>query len=129
MIQTYRKLLDLLAPRERRQFYLLLVMIVGMGILQMLTVASILPLMFVLQNPAVIETNALLSEVYSALGFTSHQSFMLALAFGVAAAVPDRDPLVHGLGLVALIALAPIISVMLLGLIVRLKSAPSEVDP
>ncbi len=56
-------------------------------------------------------------------------TFLLALAFGVAAAVPDRDPLVHGLGLVALIALAPIISVMLLGLIVRLKSAPSEVDP
>jgi len=83
VIETYRKLLDLLAPRERRKFYLLLVMIVGMGIFQMLTVASILPLMFVLQHPAVIETNALLSKVYSALGFTSHQSFTLALAFGV----------------------------------------------
>lgn len=55
-------------------------------------------------------------------------TFLLALAFGVAAAVPNRDPLVHGLGLVALIALAPIISVMLLGLIVRMKSAPAEVD-
>jgi hypothetical protein len=55
-------------------------------------------------------------------------TFLLALAFGVAAAVPNRDPLVHGLGLVALIALAPMISVMLLGLIVRLKSVPAEVD-
>ena len=45
--------------------------------------ASILPLMFVLQHPAVIETNALLSKIYSALGFTSHQGFMLALASGV----------------------------------------------
>lgn len=51
-------------------------------------------------------------------------TFLLALAFGIAAAVPDRDPFVHGLGLVALIALAPIISVMLLGLVVRLKSPP-----
>ena len=83
VIETYRKLLDLLTPRERRKFYLLLVMIVVMGILQMLTVASILPLMFVLQHPAVIETNALLSRIYSALGFTSHQGFMLALASGV----------------------------------------------
>ena len=83
MIETYRKLLDLLTPRERRKFYLLLAMIVVMGILQMLTVASILPLMFVLQHPAVIETNALLSRLYSALGFTSHQGFMLALASGV----------------------------------------------
>ena len=31
------------------------------------------------------------------------------------------DPLVHGLGLASLIALAPILSVMLLGLLVRLK--------
>ena len=87
MIQTYRKLLDLLAPRERRKFYLLLAMIVVMGLLQMLTVASILPLMFVLQRPAVVETNATLSWIYAALGFTSHQSFMLALASAVFALV------------------------------------------
>ena len=83
MIQTYRKLLDLLTPRERRKFYLLLAMIVVMGLLQMLTVASILPLMFVLQHPAVVETSPSLSRVYSGLGFTSHQNFMLALALAV----------------------------------------------
>lgn len=55
-------------------------------------------------------------------------TFLLALALGIAAVMPNRDPLVHGLGLVALIALAPIISVMLLGLVVRLKTAPAEVD-
>ena len=59
VIETYRKLLDLLTPRERRNFYILLVMIVLMGIFQMLTVASILPLMFVLQHPAIVETSAL----------------------------------------------------------------------
>jgi hypothetical protein len=51
-------------------------------------------------------------------------SFLLALALGAASAM-GRDPLVHGLGLVSLIALAPIVSVMLLGLLVRLK-APRE---
>jgi len=56
-------------------------------------------------------------------------TFLLALAFGVAAAVPNRDPFVHGLGLVALIALAPIVSLMFLGLVVRLKSARAEVKP
>src|SRR5690606_25402072 len=48
-------------------------------------------------------------------------SFLLALAFGVAAAM-ERDPLVQGLGLVALIALAPVLSVMTLGVLVRRKS-------
>lgn len=49
-------------------------------------------------------------------------TFLLALAFGAAAAFGGRDPLVDGLGLVSLIALAPIISVMALGLLVRMKS-------
>lgn len=49
-------------------------------------------------------------------------TFLLALGFGTAAAIAGRDPLVHGLGLVALIGLAPIISVMTLGLVVRLKN-------
>mgnify|MGYP001143577502 CR=1 FL=1 len=56
-------------------------------------------------------------------------TFLLAIAFGAAAAVAGRDPLVHGLGLVALIALAPIISVMVLGLVIRLKSDSRGVEP
>ena len=48
-------------------------------------------------------------------------SFLLALAIGASSAM-GRDPLVHGLGLVSLIALAPIVSVMLLGLLVRPKA-------
>ena len=56
---------------------------VVMGVVQMLSVAAILPLMFVLQHPGVIETNAYLSRAYAGLGFASHQGFMLALASGV----------------------------------------------
>ncbi len=48
-------------------------------------------------------------------------TFLLALALGASSVVADQDPLVHGLGLVALIALAPIISVMMLGLLMRWK--------
>ena len=80
MIETYRKLLDLLSPRERRQFYVLLVMIVLMGIFQMLTVASILPLMFVLQHPDIVDDGGTVSRLYTSLGFTSPQGFMVALA-------------------------------------------------
>lgn len=52
-------------------------------------------------------------------------TFLLALALGEASAV-EQDPLVHGFGLVALIALAPLLSVMTLGLVVRAKSRPGE---
>lgn len=55
-------------------------------------------------------------------------SFLLALALGASSAM-GGDPLVDGLGLVALIALAPVISVMALGLLVRWKERPKEASP
>lgn len=48
-------------------------------------------------------------------------TFLLSLALGASAAVGGQDPVAHGLGLVALIALAPILSVMALGVVVRRK--------
>lgn len=51
-------------------------------------------------------------------------TFLLALAFGASSVVVGQDPLVHGLGLVALIALASTISVIMLGLLVRWKTRP-----
>jgi hypothetical protein len=53
-------------------------------------------------------------------------TFLLALAFGASAAMGGQDPIVNGLGLVSLIALAPVISLMLLGLLIRRKSRLKE---
>lgn len=51
-------------------------------------------------------------------------TFLLALAFGASSATGAQDPLVQGLGLVALIALAPIMSLLMLGLVYRWKERP-----
>lgn len=53
-------------------------------------------------------------------------SFLLALALGASASTGNQNPVVHGFGLVALIALAPIISVLILGFLVRLKARERE---
>lgn len=53
-------------------------------------------------------------------------TFLLALALGLSSAMGDKDPVIHGLGLVALIALAPIISVMLLGFVFKIKKYRKE---
>jgi hypothetical protein len=53
-------------------------------------------------------------------------TFLLALALGISASMGDQNPIVHGLGLVALIALAPIISVMALGFILNIKKYRKE---
>ena len=52
-------------------------------------------------------------------------TFLLALGFGAASALGHQS-LVQGLGLVALIALAPLMSVMTLGLVVRWKERHKE---
>lgn len=46
-------------------------------------------------------------------------TFLLALALGTSASVGGQNPLVNGLGLVALIAVAPVISLMTLGIMIR----------
>ncbi len=53
-------------------------------------------------------------------------TFLLALALGVSSSMHGQDPIIHGLGLVALIALAPIISVMALGFILNIKKHRKE---
>jgi ABC-type bacteriocin/lantibiotic exporter with double-glycine peptidase domain len=87
MLDSYRKLLQLLTPRERRSFYLLLVLIVLMGVVETVGVASIMPFMYMLADPAVLERHAMLRGAYVWLGFTDTRSFMLVFGFGVFAVV------------------------------------------
>jgi hypothetical protein len=49
-------------------------------------------------------------------------SLLLALALGASSAVGNGDQVVNGFGLVALIALAPVMSLMMLGMLIRLKT-------
>lgn len=53
-------------------------------------------------------------------------TFLLALGLGISSSIGEQDPVIHGLGLVALIALAPIISVMALGFIFCTKKERKE---
>lgn len=53
-------------------------------------------------------------------------TFVLAIAVGIASAIEGRDPIIDGFGLIALIALAPILTIMVLGLILRVKLRRKE---
>lgn len=47
-------------------------------------------------------------------------TFLMAVAVGIANSMHERDPILDGFGLIALIALAPIIFILILGIIYRL---------
>ena len=76
---TGRMLMDLLTPRERRSFYILALVMLLVGILETAGIASILPFMAVLAEPARIEHSHQLAAVYHGLGFTSVNSFLVLL--------------------------------------------------
>ncbi|NRA15632.1 MAG: ABC transporter ATP-binding protein [Oceanospirillaceae bacterium] len=58
-------------------------MIVVMAIVDALGVASIMPFMAVLSNPALIESNAVLGYVYRELNVETHHDFLVVLGFCV----------------------------------------------
>ena len=65
-METFKKLLFLLSPHERKRAGLLLLMIIIMALLDMIGVAIILPFMAVLTNPDLIETNDALNIMFKA---------------------------------------------------------------
>lgn len=83
MVETFRKLLDLLTPAERRRSYLLVVLIFFEGLTQLIGIASILPFLAVLANPGVIETNHRLNALYTWLGFETPHGFLVFLAVAI----------------------------------------------
>ena len=85
-MKTFKKLLFLLTPHERKRAGLLLIMIVIMAFLDMVGVASIFPFMAVLTNPGLIETNEILNTIFQAtriFGVENNQQFLFILGFFV----------------------------------------------
>lgn len=56
-------------------------------------------------------------------------TFILSLAVGVASATEGRNPLMDGFGLVALVAMTPILAVLVLGLIFTRKGGARNDEP
>jgi len=83
-MQTIKKYLFLLTPRERKDAGLLLSMILIMALLDMIGVASILPFVAVLTNPGLVETNFILKAMFqkaSLFGVEDTQQFLFVLGF------------------------------------------------
>lgn len=49
-------------------------------------------------------------------------TFILAFAQGIASSTPDADVLIDGFGIIAMVAMAPILALQILGLIYKIKS-------
>ncbi len=79
MLKTYRKLWDLLLARERKQAIFLLLLMIVFGAIETFGIVSIFPLVSVISNPQLIETNQYLSLIYQYFNFQSSDSFLIFL--------------------------------------------------
>ncbi len=76
-MQTIKILFDLLSNNERKQAFVLLIMILIMALLDMIGIASIMPFIAILTNPTLIETNEVLSYFYNLGKFNNHNEFYI----------------------------------------------------
>ena len=81
-MQTLKKLLFLLSPKEKKKALRLMFMILLMALLDMIGVASILPFIAVLTNPDLVEANIYLDKFYfflKSFGIENKQEFIFIL--------------------------------------------------
>ena len=81
-MEIYKKILYLLSPNERKQGIVLILMFLFMALLDMIGVASIMPFIYVLSNPEIIETNSTINYAFQLsklIGVETDKQFLFAL--------------------------------------------------
>lgn len=73
--EVIRRVLQLLSPEERRQLALLIGPVVVTAVLEAAGVASIIPFLALLSDPAVLDNNALLRTLFELVGMASRERF------------------------------------------------------
>jgi ABC-type multidrug transport system fused ATPase/permease subunit len=79
VLETYKKILDVLGPHERRRGFVLLGLFLGLGLTETIGVASVMPFVSVVSDPGVIETNPYLRAAYLHFNFINYKDFLIAL--------------------------------------------------
>ena len=81
-MQILKKLIFLLSKKERNQASLIIILILIMGFLEVIGVASIVPFMAVLSDPEIVDTNFFLNKFFKSLSsfeIYTKQQFLFVL--------------------------------------------------
>lgn len=79
MLSTVSKLLVLLDTRDRAAASVVMASLILVALLEVVGIASIMPFMAVVMDPAIIHTNRFLERAFQELGFQSDRSYLIAL--------------------------------------------------
>ncbi len=79
MLTAIRKVFSLFSAKDRLHLYGLILMVIAMGLLETIGIASIFPFLGVLTDPEMIQTNEYLKWCYDTLEFEDSTDFVLFL--------------------------------------------------
>lgn len=83
MIRIYRMIWQILTPRERQRYLVLLALMIVMSLAEVVGVAIILPFLTILSDPSLIDTHWLLLRFKAVTGLTDRLSVTIALGIAV----------------------------------------------
>jgi ABC-type multidrug transport system fused ATPase/permease subunit len=93
MIESIVKFFKLFTKKEKRQFYLLTVAMLFLGLTEVAGIGSISPFLAVVSNPEAIHKNELLNRVYTMLEFKDAREFVIFLGSAVLVFIVLRNAL------------------------------------
>lgn len=83
MFNIIKQLFSLLSEQQRKQFFLLQIMVVIMAFAELLGIASIAPFMALVGDISIIEKSGLVGDLYRASGLTEPTDFLFYTGLGV----------------------------------------------
>ena len=81
------KVLSLCSRRQRRHLFLLLILATLSGLLQMITIASIMPFMAMVANPGVVQTSPYIAGFFAFIGLNDPGQSLFVLGITMLAAL------------------------------------------
>lgn len=79
MINTYKKIFQLLLPEEGRKMKYLFILMIMASFFELLAAASIMPFIVVISDPTIIEKKDLIFFLFNVFSFKNNDSFIIAL--------------------------------------------------
>ena len=79
MFKLVRELFSLLTPKQRKQFYMLQVLVIFMAVMEIVGVASIIPFMALVGNISQLQEETLIAKVYEWSKINSEMQFLFLL--------------------------------------------------
>jgi ABC-type multidrug transport system fused ATPase/permease subunit len=81
MIQSIKKLIEILPPEERGRALYLIFLLILMAILEIIGIGSVMPFLTVISNPQIIHQNRWLAWAYNLFRFEDPQQFLFIAGF------------------------------------------------